>query len=112
MWWIEKTTDQMQKAAKSPGANWVEIPGATDSMTQKQAQQQLLNDIAHGDLGYQLPNIPNPLTGTTHNIEQWVIRGFEMLLGIGLIIVALAKLAADTPAGRAAVKAGKVAAIL
>ena len=54
----------------------------------------------------------NPLTGWTHNIEQWVIRGFEMLLGIGLIIVALAKLASDTPAGKAAIKAGKAAAIL
>lgn len=51
-------------------------------------------------------------TGWTHNIEQWIIRGFEMLLGLGLIIVSVAKLASDTPAGRAAIKAGKVAAVL
>lgn len=54
----------------------------------------------------------NKLTGWTHNVEQWIIRGFEMLLGIGLIVVALAKLASDTPVGRAAAKAGKAAAIL
>ncbi len=41
------------------------------------------------------------VTGWTHNIEQWLIRGFEMLLGLGLIIVAVAKLASDTPAGKA-----------
>lgn len=51
-------------------------------------------------------------TGWTHNIEQWVIRAFEMLLGAALIVVALAKIAGDTPVGKAAVKAGKVAAIL
>lgn len=56
-------------------------------------------------------HLPN-LTGWTHNIEQWLIRGFEMLLGLGLIIVSVAKLASDTPIGKAAVKAGKAAAIL
>lgn len=40
------------------------------------------------------------------------LRVAEVLLGAGIIIVALAKLASDTPAGRAAVKAGKAAAIL
>ena len=54
----------------------------------------------------------NATSGWTHNIEQWLVRGFEMLLGLGLIIVSLAKLASDTPAGRTAVKAGKAAAIL
>lgn len=53
-----------------------------------------------------------PLTGWTQNIQQWFVRAFEMLLGIGLIIVSLAKLAADTPAGKAAVKIGAKAAIL
>jgi hypothetical protein len=52
------------------------------------------------------------VTGWTHNVEQWLIRGFEMLLGLGLIIVAVAKLASDTPVGRTAVKAGKAAKIL
>lgn len=52
------------------------------------------------------------VTGWTHNIEQWLIRGFEMILGIGLIIVAIAKLASDTPAGRAAAKIATKAAIL
>lgn len=46
------------------------------------------------------------------NVEQWIIRGFEMLLGLGLIIVAVAKLASTTSAGRAAAKAGKAAMIL
>jgi hypothetical protein len=40
------------------------------------------------------------------------IRVAEVLLGLGLIIVGLAKLASGTAAGRAAVKAGKAAAIL
>jgi hypothetical protein len=52
------------------------------------------------------------LTGWTHNIEQWLIRGFEMLLGLGLIIVAVAKLAEDTPAGRAAFRVATAARIL
>lgn len=51
-------------------------------------------------------------SGWVHNVEQWLIRGFEMLLGIGLIVVSLAKLASDTPVGRAAAKAGKAAMIL
>lgn len=40
------------------------------------------------------------------------LRVAEVLLGAGIIIVALARLAGDTPAGRAALKAGKAAAIL
>lgn len=53
-----------------------------------------------------------PLTGWVHNVEQWLIRGFEMILGIGLIIVALAKLASDTPIGKTATKIATKAAIL
>jgi hypothetical protein len=52
------------------------------------------------------------VTGWTHNIEQWLVRGFEMLLGAALIIVGLAKLASGTPAGKAALKIGKAAAVL
>lgn len=52
------------------------------------------------------------LTGWTRNIEQWLVRGFEMLLGAALIVIGLAKLASDTPAGKAAIKIGKAAAIL
>ena len=63
-------------------------------------------------IGAGTPGLKNPLTGWTHNIEQWLIRGFEMLLGLGLIIVAVAKLASDTPAGRAAAKIATKAAIL
>jgi len=40
------------------------------------------------------------------------IRVAEVLLGLGLIIVGLAKLASGTPAGKAALKAGKAVAIL
>lgn len=40
------------------------------------------------------------------------IRVAEVLLGAGLIIVAIAKLASDTPIGHAAAKAGKAAMIL
>ena len=40
------------------------------------------------------------------------IRALEVLLGLGLIVVALAKLASGTSAGKAAVAAGKAAAIL
>lgn len=62
--------------------------------------------------GQAAQNAAGKVTGWVHNIEQWLIRGFEMLLGAGLIIVALAKLAGDTPIGRTAIKAGKAAAIL
>jgi len=51
-------------------------------------------------------------TGWTHNIEQWLVRGFEMLLGAALIVIGLAKLASDTPAGKAAIKIGTKAALL
>jgi hypothetical protein len=76
---------------------------------------------ANNFVGSQVSNAKNPVTqganaaagavtGWTHNIEQWLIRGFEMLLGLGLIIVSVAKLASDTPAGKAATKiATKVA---
>jgi hypothetical protein len=40
------------------------------------------------------------------------LRVAEVVLGAGLIIVALAKLASNTPVGRAAAKAGKAALIL
>jgi hypothetical protein len=45
------------------------------------------------------------------NASTW-IRVAEVLLGTGLIIVSLAALAADTPVGRAATKAGQLAKIL
>ena len=54
----------------------------------------------------------NPLTGWVGNIEQWIIRGFEMLLGVGLIVVAIAKLAGDTKTGRAAASIATKAALL
>lgn len=69
------------------------------------------------------PNVPgvgNPLSGLAAigdffsrltQASTW-IRVAEIIVGAGLIIVSLAKLAAGTPAGKAAIKAGKVAAIL
>lgn len=51
-------------------------------------------------------------TGWVHDVEQWIVRGFEMLLGAALIIIGLAKLASDTPAGKTAIKVGKAAALL
>ncbi|HLK00466.1 MAG TPA: hypothetical protein VKU39_11235 [Streptosporangiaceae bacterium] len=45
-------------------------------------------------------------------LAGWVLRIAEIVLGTGLIIVAVAKLASGTSAGRAAMKAGKAAAIL
>jgi hypothetical protein len=50
--------------------------------------------------------------GWVHNIEQWIVRAFEMALGLGLIILGLAKLASDTPAGKAAAKIATKAALL
>lgn len=49
--------------------------------------------------------------GRLTQASTW-IRVAEVLLGSALIIVSLAKLAAGTPVGRAAAKAGKAAAIL
>jgi len=43
--------------------------------------------------------------------STWIRVG-EVLLGGALIIIALAKLAADTPVGHAAAKVGKAAMIL
>ena len=104
------------------GAGWHElnIPGsASEAQAAAEAQREFPNGkpptttgITPGRIVSNAAQEAGATTGWTHNVEQWVIRGFEMLLGIGLIIVALAKLAADTPAGRAAAKAGKVAAIL
>ena len=65
-------------------------------------------------------NLPNPLTGVNAigdffgrltEASTW-IRVAEVIAGIGLIIIGLAKLAAGTPVGRAATRAGKAAMIL
>ncbi len=62
----------------------------------------------------------NPLTGINAigdffnrltKSNTW-IRVAEVLLGLGLIVVGLAKIASGSPVGKAALKAGKAAAIL
>jgi hypothetical protein len=61
--------------------------------------------------------LTNPLAAIAEFFESlsdgntW-IRVAEVLLGLGLIIAGVAKLASGSAAGRAAVKAGKAAAIL
>jgi hypothetical protein len=53
-WYAKQGTTgqaQLKKSAKSPGPGWALIPGATDSMTQAQAAQQLLQDILHDNPG-------------------------------------------------------------
>lgn len=61
------------------------------------------------------PNLPkNPLGDFLRRLGEantW-IRVAEVILGLGLIIVGLAKLASGTAAGKAALKAGETAAIL
>ena len=122
-WWGNASTGQVKRAAASPGTGWAQFPASTDNYSLAQIQAYVkshtetppVDNSVLGQIGSgskQAAEQAAGTTGWTHNVEQWIIRGFEMLLGIGLIIVALAKLAADTPAGRAAAKAGKVAAIL
>jgi hypothetical protein len=95
-------------------------PFATEAeaRTAQNSQQQSPNPL--NDLTNAAQNATGPLTGLAAigdfftklgNANTW-LRVAEVLLGAGIIIVALAKLAGDTPAGRAAVKAGKAAAIL
>ena len=55
-WWVDKDTGDLKKAASSPGAQWLQIPGAPDSDTRDQAAQQLAQDIANGDFGESVGN--------------------------------------------------------
>lgn len=107
-WWIDKNTDALKKASSSPGADWVQIPGADDSMTEKQAQQQLLNDVAKGTFGksFGIPPADNPFAGISDighalsgigaffddawkmatNWRMWASLGW-LLLGLALIFI-------------------------
>lgn len=75
---------------------------------------------APGAVAEAASKLPDPLTGINaigdffQRLTQgntW-IRVAEFLLGLGLIVVGLAKLASGTAAGRTAAKVGKAAALL
>jgi len=107
-WWADKTSSPLalQKAASSPGANWVMIQGAPDSDTQAQALQQLLQDVADGDYGESFGNTGGAIAGTLgvsnpfssvadaltkiwaklSDAKMWRSLGW-LLLGIGLMII-------------------------
>lgn len=75
-WWIEKNPPggqmTLQKAARSPGAGWIQVPGATDSMSEQQAVQVYLQDVASGvaggEFGYSFPNPFAGIADTAHAI--------------------------------------------
>lgn len=69
-WWAEKGNSgqgNITKAAKSPGANWIQIPGTNDSMTQAQAEQVLIQDILHDNPGF---NIGPGVTKVTKDVAN------------------------------------------
>lgn len=118
-WWAEKgtgSTATLRKSAKSPGANWVEIPGATDAMTEQQAAQVLAQDIADGKFGESLGNGLRKAAGAIPGVNStlgglaaigdffarlteantWLRIG-EGVLGIILIAVGVARLTHAVP---------------
>jgi hypothetical protein len=75
-WYVSQANGTFEKAATSPGSKWVEVVGSTDSMTEAQAKQQLVNGIADGDYGESvlnglehLPGISNAVNAA-HTIES------------------------------------------
>lgn len=99
----------LKKSASSPGSDWVEIPGATDSMTQRQAMDQLTQDVLHGAFGTASPfssgqplqnlnplapfsSIQNALSAFYRKVtdgKMWRSLGW-ILLGVLLMIMGIA----------------------
>lgn len=117
------------QADQSPGPyapNYKLIGGYPDKL-QAQAAANKFNALPEaqqlaraGVTTGSLPRLPNPVSGLAaigdflgrlSQASTWV-RVTEALIGLGLIIVGVAKLAAGTPVGNAALTAGKAAAIL
>lgn len=137
-WWqvryhtVGSTSIHTGVQSTTPGVAYVEAPDGSTAEAKVASEKAIPLSWIDGVSGPMTPHQKdmavggNPVTGTenlvksavgkvtgwTHNIEQWLIRGFEMILGIGLIIVAIAKLASDSPAGKAAKKIATKAAIL
>lgn len=127
-WYAQQGAGQaavLRKAARSPGAGWVRIPGATDAMTEDQAAQQLASDIVHGDFGTSISNGVKKVTQAAASAtglgglaaigdffarlgqpNTW-LRVAEVLTGIVLLAVALNKVLGN-PAGKTATLAAKV----
>lgn len=118
-WWAEKggpSQGTLRKSASSPGPDWVQIPGATDAMTEQQAKQQLVKDAASGAFGSSLgngirkaagavPGVNSTLSGLASigdffarlsEASTW-LRLAEGLLGVILIAVGVARLTHAVP---------------
>jgi hypothetical protein len=108
------------------GRNWWRYMGPFPTRKEAGGAQPGTASIVPGGLLNQSPGgafsgpLKNPLTGLAaigdffQRLGQpatWIRVG-EVLLGLALIVVGLAKLAEGTPVGNAALKAGKVAALL
>lgn len=118
-WWVETgikgNTAILRKAGKSPGKNWILIPGSTDAMTRNQAGHQLAQDIADGLLGESVVNGIEKVPGVQNAVDAaksaentaksvgdflgqlsdrntW-IRVAKVVVGGTLLIVGLAKMA-------------------
>ena len=113
------------------GLGWHEL-NISGNATEAQAAAEAVKEFPNGT-----PPTTSLKTGASNEVKQQVgtlisipgvksigdffgrlaegntwIRVAEAVLGLGLVIVGLAKLASGTAAGRAALKAGKAAAIL
>lgn len=124
-WFVDQTTWVVGKvidAAEKYVAETTDYPDRLIFFTSQQAAENY-SHAHHGGSNVNTPSTGqpnNPLSGLAAigdffsrltQASTW-IRVAEVLLGAGLIIVGLAKLASGTPVGKAAVKAGKAAAIL
>jgi len=107
-WWADRGTGQVRQSPASPGSGWIG-PYQTRQIAQlalgtgrpaPSGAQQLLGVNAIGDFFSRLSQA-----------STW-IRVTEVVLGAALLLIGLAKLAAGTSIGKAAIKAGKAAAIL
>lgn len=89
-WFVNDDTSALKKSAAAPGPRWTLIPGATDAMSQDQAEQQLVQDAASGKLGSSLSNgvqkLVNDATGGAVSSFQDVshaLSGFFAVLTDG-----------------------------
>lgn len=56
-WWNRQGSGNepvVEKSARKPGPGWVVIAGATDSMTQAQAEHVLAQDVLHDNPGFNI----------------------------------------------------------
>jgi hypothetical protein len=125
-WYVDQATGKFSKGSAAPGAGWVYIPGSTTAMSQQQATQTLVNDIASGAFGSSVGNglraaagaIPgvdqaaSAISGLSGDLKTIAVTGPLILAGGALIVWGLARATgARQKAQNAAGKAAKIGAL-